>query len=182
MQFALFKSVHILRNIAHSNLCPLSRYTPTAIRISSNDSLETYRLLSNRDFFQKQRDFKRPLSPFISIFKPQLTWTMSIAFRSTEIFIAGAMSSLFIYLFLMNYNSFPDLLRTIKDLHLPPSLVVSAKFLFGVPFSYFIIGGIRHTAWDLGYGFELPTLYKTAYATIILSFLGGLVIAIYGLF
>ena len=41
--------------------------------------------------------------------------------------------------------------------------------LFGwsVAFFYHLLNGIRHLAWDAGFGFDLPTAYKSGYAVLI---------------
>jgi len=43
--------------------------------------------------------------------------------------------------------------------------------LFGMTFSlFFHMGnGIRHLAWDIGYGFELPTVRKSGIAVVLFS-------------
>ncbi|KAI6651747.1 Succinate dehydrogenase cytochrome b560 subunit, mitochondrial [Oopsacas minuta] len=131
----------------------------------------------SEDFFKKQMRLKRPLSPFISIYKPQITWTMSIGYRITEVFILGSISTYGIYLFAMDYTNFGYLFTALSDLQIPSSVLTAVKLIAGIPFGYFVWGGLRHIAWDRGIGFSLPTLYKSAYLTITLSLLTGLALA-----
>jgi succinate dehydrogenase / fumarate reductase cytochrome b subunit len=44
-------------------------------------------------------------------------------------------------------------------------------FLFGWSFSFFfhLCNGIRHLAWDAGYGFELRTIYASGWAVVAAS-------------
>ena len=133
----------------------------------------------SEDFFTKQKRLKRPLSPHLTIYKPQITWTMSIAYRTTEVFIATCMSTFGIYLYFMNFTSFDSLLTALRDLQIPAPAVTAVKLTLGIPFGYFVWGGLRHIAWDRGYGFALPKLYKSAYATMVLSVLTGIGLAFY---
>ena len=133
----------------------------------------------SEDFFTKQKRLKRPLSPFVSIYKPQITWTMSIAFRCTEVFMISTLATFSIYLYTMDYTSFDKLLTALRDLQIPPAVLTAAKLAWGIPFGYFVWGGLRHIAWDRGFGFSLPTLYKSAYVTIFLSLLTGLGVAFF---
>ena len=36
-----------------------------------------------------------------------------------------------------------------------------------VSLCYHFLAGIRHLAWDTGWGFDLPTMYRTGYAVLI---------------
>jgi succinate dehydrogenase / fumarate reductase cytochrome b subunit len=40
-------------------------------------------------------------------------------------------------------------------------------FCWSVAFFYHLLNGIRHLAWDAGFGFELPAAAKSGYAVII---------------
>ena len=39
-------------------------------------------------------------------------------------------------------------------------------FLWSVAFFYHLCNGIRHLAWDAGYGFELRSVYRSGYTVI----------------
>ena len=43
--------------------------------------------------------------------------------------------------------------------------------LFAATFAFFLhlCGGIRHLAWDAGYGFELRAIYASGWATVAMS-------------
>ena len=51
-------------------------------------------------------------------------------------------------------------------------------FLWSLAFFYHLCNGIRHLAWDAGYGFELPDVYRSGYAvlaaTVVLTALAWL--------
>jgi succinate dehydrogenase / fumarate reductase, cytochrome b subunit len=43
--------------------------------------------------------------------------------------------------------------------------------LFGAIFAFFLhlCGGIRHLAWDAGYGFKLQTIYASGWGVVVAS-------------
>ena len=43
----------------------------------------------------------------------------------------------------------------------------SLLFLWTGAFFYHLLNGIRHLAWDAGWGFELPTAYRTGWSVLI---------------
>jgi succinate dehydrogenase / fumarate reductase, cytochrome b subunit len=42
-------------------------------------------------------------------------------------------------------------------------------FLWSVAFFYHLCNGIRHLAWNAGYGFELQSAYRSGYAVIVMT-------------
>ena len=43
----------------------------------------------------------------------------------------------------------------------------SALLLWTGAFFYHLLNGLRHLAWDAGWGFELPTAYRTGWTVLI---------------
>ena len=43
----------------------------------------------------------------------------------------------------------------------------TALFLWTGAFFYHLLNGLRHLAWDAGWGFELPTAYRTGWTVMI---------------
>ena len=41
---------------------------------------------------------------------------------------------------------------------------------------YHLFNGIRHLFWDVGKGFDIPTVYRSGYAVIVLSLLSTAII------
>ena len=108
----------------------------------------------------------RPLSPHLQIYKPQITSILSILHRITGVALtAGAL--LFAYWF-SSAGYGPEHFDRAQAL-------VGSWFgrlvLLGFTFSlYFhLANGIRHLAWDAGWGFELPTLRLTGWLVVIVS-------------
>lgn len=113
---------------------------------------------------------KRPLSPHLQVYRPQITSILSILHRAAGVVLAIGLLP-FIY-WLVALASGPSAFVYAQDLL---GSIVGRIFLFGwtVAFFYHFSNGIRHLFWDVGYGFELPVLEKSgwavAIATVVLS-------------
>ena len=93
----------------------------------------------------------RPLSPFVTIYHWPITMATSIVHRVTGCALAAGAVILAWWLFaiangFIPYNQFMNLAAT------PLGQVI----LFGITWSlaYHLLNGIRHLAWDMGYGFS----------------------------
>lgn len=107
---------------------------------------------------------KRPLSPFY-IYKPQLTAILSMTHRMTG--IALAIIVLATSMILESY----DLLGTFYIYHQVLSMlnILSPLIISGLLFmlNYHLFNGIRHLFWDMGYGYDMKTLYTTGYIVVL---------------
>lgn len=108
----------------------------------------------------------RPLSPHIQIYRPQLTSVLSIANRITGVVLSFYAVALVAWL--MSAAAGPQVYSTVHG-------VIRSWFgqilLFGCTYSFFLhlCGGIRHLAWDAGYGFELRTIYASGWTVVAMS-------------
>ena len=106
----------------------------------------------------------RPLSPHLQIYRRQLTSVTSILHRFTGIGLAVGLLYLVCWLVAAasGLDSF-DRLQTFNG------SIIGRLLLLGwtVAFFYHLLNGLRHLAWDAGFGFELPVAYKTGYAVFI---------------
>jgi succinate dehydrogenase cytochrome b subunit len=108
----------------------------------------------------------RPQSPNIQIYRPQLTSVLSIANR-----ISGAVSSIAavgLVVWLIAAAAGPQAYAAVQGL---PASTIGQIVLFGATFAFFLhlCGGIRHLAWDAGYGFELRAIYASGWAVVAAS-------------
>ena len=105
----------------------------------------------------------RPISPHLQIYRPQITSVLSITHRATGIFLTGG-AVLFTY-WIMAATYGPDAFSTAQAL-------VGSWFgqmvLWGLTFSlfYHLGNGIRHLAWDSGFGFELDKVRLSGWLTL----------------
>lgn len=109
---------------------------------------------------------KRPLSPHLQIYRPQLTSVVSFGHRATGVALAGGLLLLVWWI--------AALARGPADFALVQSVVSSflgRLFLFGWTWSlfYHLANGVRHLAWDAGYGFDLRSTYVTGWAVVAFS-------------
>ena len=109
---------------------------------------------------------KRPLSPHLQVYKPQLTSVLSITHRGTGVFLS--LGALVLTYWLVSLAVSEELFNSF---HLHTSFWYGKLFLIGFVFSlyYHLASGIRHLFWDIGLGLEISTTYKSGYFTIFIS-------------
>lgn len=114
---------------------------------------------------------ERPLSPHLQVYRWQITMTLSILHRATGV---GLSAGAFLFAWWLvaaalgpqAYDNFRACLAS------PPGLVALLGFSFALIYHFF--NGIRHLLWDVGYGYEIPKLYATGWAVIVLAVLATL--------
>ncbi len=110
----------------------------------------------------------KPLSPHLSIYKPQLTSVLSILHRGTGIVLA--IGTLLVCYWLLAAASGPEQFENARQLF---GSWFGQLILFGWSWAtlYHLSNGIRHLFWDLGLGFELKTVYLSGTAVVVSSLL-----------
>jgi succinate dehydrogenase / fumarate reductase cytochrome b subunit len=116
---------------------------------------------------QEQRQPVRPLSPHLTIYHWAPTMIVSITHRATGVALSVGMLVLAWWLVAISngpegYQGFYNLIGT------PLGLLVLFGFTWSLAFH--TLQGIRHLAWDLGYGYKKETARLTALLVIALSF------------
>ncbi|KXG54301.1 Succinate dehydrogenase, cytochrome b556 subunit [Penicillium griseofulvum] len=105
----------------------------------------------NADILIQQR-LRRPVSPHLSIYRPQITWIVSIATRITGVALSGGL-----YLYATAYLASPlfgwnigseSLVAAFSSLS--PSVQFALKFGAALPFVFHGMNGMRHLVWDTG--------------------------------
>ena len=118
---------------------------------------------------------QRPVSPHIQIYRPQLTSLLSILHRATGLFLVLGLIVICSWLVCvaLGEESF-QLFNSIG------STLVGKILSLGLVFSlvYHSFNGIRHLAWDFGYGFELKSVYLSGGIVFLLSIVVTLLIAV----
>ena len=109
---------------------------------------------------------KRPLSPHLQVYKPQLTSVLSITHRGTGVFLS--LGALVLTYWLVSLAVSEELFNSF---HLHTTFWYGKLFLIGFVFSlyYHLANGIRHLFWDIGLGLEISTTYRSGYFTISIS-------------
>merc|ERR1719291_1662914 len=98
--------------------------------------------LQDQEFWAKNKKLARPLSPHLSIYKPQLTSMLSITHRVTGCVQSGLLSGAALGVLVMPGN-FASVLTMIQDLQIGAPILFSLKFLLAVPVTYHFWNGFR---------------------------------------
>lgn len=121
---------------------------------------------------------KRPLSPHLQVYKPQITSILSITHRATG--AALAVGTLLLVYWLVSAAAGPEAFTHAQSV-LGSKLGQLAMFLWTFALAYHLCNGIRHLCWDAGYGFEIDEIEKSGkivvVASLVMTFLIWIVIA-----
>ena len=106
---------------------------------------------------------RRPLSPHLQVYRPQLTSVLSIMNRLTG--IASSVGTLLLVWWLVAAAGSPGAFATMQGFM---GSWFGMLLLFGwtAALLYHFFGGLRHLAWDAGYGFDLPQVYASGWAVV----------------
>jgi len=124
---------------------------------------------------------ERPLSPFMFPiwYRFQITSALSILHRLTGIGLA--VGSILLAWWLISVAAGGELFEATQRFLVSPIGMV-LLFLWSVAFFYHLCNGIRHLAWDAGYGFEIRTAARSSYAVIVMTALLTLLAWLYVFF
>ena len=111
-------------------------------------------------------DSKNPLSPHLQIYRWHISSLLSITHRISGVINLLALILIFFWLIFLSLgeNNYELFLLTINSFF--------GKFVligFTWSMSFHLMSGIRHLAWDLGYGFEIKTANISGIIVIISS-------------
>jgi len=108
----------------------------------------------------------RPLSPHLQIYKPQLTSVLSISHRMTgfALSIIILLSPVIIYFLTNSADTHQVVISLLQNNFIK---LIFFLALFGL--IYHLCNGIRHLAWDAGYGLDLDSSYKSGYIVLGVS-------------
>ena len=111
-------------------------------------------------------DSKNPLSPHLQIYRWQISSLLSITHRISGIINLLALILIFFWLIFLSLG------ESNYELFLLAINSFFGKFIligFTWSMSFHIFSGIRHLAWDMGYGFEVKTANISGVIVIIFS-------------
>ena len=123
---------------------------------------------------------RRPLSPHLQVYKPQITSVLSIMNRATG--IALSVGTLLMVWWLVAAASSDKAYATVSAVMRSP-LGLLVLFGWTVSLWYHFFAGIRHLAWDSGFGYDLTTTHRSGWAAVaataafsVLTFVAVLVV------
>ena len=111
-------------------------------------------------------DSKNPLSPHLQIYRWHISSLLSITHRISGIINLLGLILIFLWLLFLSFG------ESNYELFLLSINSFLGKFiLIGLTWSmsFHILSGIRHLAWDLGYGFEIKTANISGLIVIVFS-------------
>ena len=110
----------------------------------------------------------RPLSPHLQVYRPQMTSILSILHRVTGVALTAGTLLLTWWLVAAAYG--PHAFATVQGFI---GSFIGQLLLWGFTFAmfYHLGNGIRHLAWDFGWGFELTEVRTSGIA--MLAFAGA---------
>jgi succinate dehydrogenase / fumarate reductase cytochrome b subunit len=110
----------------------------------------------------------RPLSPHLQVYRWQLTMVLSIIHRMTGVALAAG--TILLITLLLALAAGPDAYQTVRAFC---SSWLGMLMLFGWSWAlcFHLFNGIRHLAWDTGWGFEIPRAYLTGWTVVAASLL-----------
>jgi succinate dehydrogenase / fumarate reductase cytochrome b subunit len=108
----------------------------------------------------------RPLSPHLGIYRWPVTMATSIVHRATGLALSAG--TILLCWWLIAVASGPQAFNAFAGLTATP---LGQLVLFGFVWSlcYHLLNGVRHLAWDLGYGFAVSTATRTGVVVIVSS-------------
>lgn len=109
---------------------------------------------------------ERPLSPHLQVYKPQITSVMSILHRMTGVVLALGALVLCAWL-VAAAGSAQGFVAFSGWMGSPVGKL--ALFVFSACLVYHFLNGLRHLAWDSGRGYDIPRVYASGYAVLVLS-------------
>ena len=125
-----------------------------------------------RESLKDSRNNNRPLSPHLDIYQYQITWTVSIMHRITG--VAMTLGLILIVAWLVAAAFSPELFSLIDGVL---RSWIGMIIIFGSlwAFWFHFLNGIRHLFWDLGYGFNLSTVWRSGWVVV----LGSIILTIF---
>ncbi len=113
---------------------------------------------------------ERPLSPHLSVYRWAYTMTLSILHRASGAALAVALVGLVLWLVSasLGRDCYATLLPLLRSL--PFKLVA---WLAALALIYHGCNGLRHLAWDLGWGFERADARRSAALVVAATVLAG---------
>ncbi len=109
---------------------------------------------------------QRPMSPHLQIYSPLINMMMSIVHRITG--MALYFGTILLAFYLVSAASGPEAFAYASWLFSTP---IGLLILFGYTWVLFhhMLGGVRHMIWDTGRGFDLDTVDKLCWGSLIAS-------------
>lgn len=108
---------------------------------------------------------KRPMSPHLSIYKPQISTVLSIGHRISGFGLFVMLLFLGWFFTLWVFSGFEDVYSEIFNYKIVKILLILTSY----GYFYHLCTGIRHLFWDMGMGFSIKAIDISGYFAVITS-------------
>ena len=115
----------------------------------------------------------RPLSPHLQIYRWPVTMATSIAHRVTGVGLSLGTILLAWWLIAAATGADAYHIFAVSAAN-PIGQIILFGFLWSLAFHF--LNGIRHLAWDIGWGFEVSTANRSGVAVVILSLVAAILL------
>jgi len=109
---------------------------------------------------------KRPTSPHLSIYKPQISSVLSIGHRLSGVALFAALAAFCWWFILWVFSKFEPCYLDMLDNNIVKFVLLLASY----GFFYHLCTGLRHLVWDTGRGFSICAVDYSGWAAIACSF------------
>jgi succinate dehydrogenase / fumarate reductase, cytochrome b subunit len=116
----------------------------------------------------RERAPARPLSPHLQVYRWQITMTMSILHRVSGVALTVGAFALAYWLLALAQGG-EHYARAAAIVASPLGMLL--LFGFSLSLVYHLLNGLRHLSWDMGWGFEIPEIYRSGWAVVVLTVL-----------
>lgn len=108
----------------------------------------------------------RPLSPHLQVYRPQMTSVMSILHRAAGVVLTTGTLIMAAWLvsLALGKEAYDVVVMVIGH-----PLGQFVLFGYSAALIYHALNGIRHLAWDLGYGLTIPEVYRNGHIVLFLT-------------
>ena len=122
-------------------------------------------------------DNQNPISPHLQIYRWHISSLLSITHRITGVVNLLALILMFFWIltFTLGENNYELFLLAINSFF--------GKFIligFTWSMSFHVLSGIRHLAWDMGYGFEIKTANISGIIVVVASLVATIIFWLIG--
>ena len=109
---------------------------------------------------------KNPISPHLQVYRWHISSLLSIAHRILGVVNFLSLISIFFFLLILSFGeNYYDIFLTFINTFLGKFILIG----FTWSMCFHLLSGVRHLAWDMGYGFEIKTANLSGILVIILS-------------
>ena len=122
---------------------------------------------------------RRPLSPHLQVYRPQLTSLLSIMNRVTG--LAASAGTVMLVWWLAAAAAGPKAFGQVQWF-MGSWLGLFMLFGWTASLFYHFFGGLRHLAWDMGFGFSLEATHRSGWAAVIATVVTTVLVWVVALF